>query len=178
MKQFVGLRGAGTATLVMAAGFLVFTCGAAGAGALDNWRFDNGADGAVTASLYANNKLITAGGAISYSPVLTIACRSDGEPRWSERLQLNDGVSASRTITMSVAVDQGHKVSETWSVGPRGKTLVRDGADGVKRLATASRLLLSWRFGLLSGRGEADFDLGGVGEAVGRLAGDCNTSPP
>ncbi len=79
---------------------------------------------------------------------------------------------------MSVAVDQGHKVSETWSVGPRGKTLVRDGADGVKRLATASRLLLSWRFGLLSGRGEADFDLGGVGEAVGRLAGDCNTSPP
>ncbi len=56
MKQFVGLRGAGTATLVMAAGFLVFTCGAAGAGALDNWRFDNGADGTITASLYANNK--------------------------------------------------------------------------------------------------------------------------
>jgi hypothetical protein len=56
--------------------------------------------------------------------------------------------------------------------------LVRDGADGIKRLEPASRLLLSWRFGLLSGRGEADFDLAGLGAAVGKIAGTCNIDPP
>jgi hypothetical protein len=42
----------------------------------------------------------------------TIACRADGEPRWSERLQLNDAVSARGTITMSVSVDEASKVNE------------------------------------------------------------------
>ena len=135
-------------------------------------------DGLVTASLYATNKLITGGGALSYSPILTIACRADGEPHWSEWLQLNDAVSASRTITMSVTLDQGSKFDESWSVGTRGRMLVRDGADGIKRLVAANRLLLSWRFGLLSGRGEADFDLAGFGEAVNQIAGTCNTDVP
>ena len=132
----------------------------------------------VTASLYATNKLITGGGALAYSPILTIACRADGEPRWSEWLQLIDAVSANRSISVSVTVDKGGKVNENWSVGTRGRMLVRDGADGIKRLVSASRLLLSWRFGLLSGRGQAEFDLTGVGEAVGQIAGTCNTDVP
>ncbi|TIS92976.1 hypothetical protein [Mesorhizobium sp.] len=165
--------------VVATALLLVSVCDVAEADSvLDNWRFDTGSDGLVTASLYATNKLITGGGALSYSPILTIACRADGEPRWSEWLQLNDAVSASRTITVSITVDQGKKINESWSVGTRGRMLVRDGADGVRRLVAASRLLLSWRFGLLSGRGEADFDLTGLDKAVGQIAGSCNTDLP
>lgn len=145
---------------------------------LGNWSVGSGNDGQITASLHASNKLITGGGALGYSPVLTLACRPDGEPRWSEWLQLNDAVSASRKITISVAVDGGGKTDESWSVGPRGRTLVRDGDDGIKRLASASRLTLSWRFGLLSGRGEADFELAGLSDAIGQLAASCRTDPP
>lgn len=145
---------------------------------LGNWHVDAGGDGQVTASLHATNKLITGGGALGYSPVLTLACRPGGEPRWSEWLQLNDAVSASRKITMSVMVDGGSKFDESWSVGPRGKLLVREGDDGIKRLVSANRLLLSWRFGLLSGRGEADFELAGLSEAIGQIAASCNTDPP
>lgn len=165
---------------VAAALVLAGACGVAHADAavVGDWRFAKDGDGLVTASLYATNKLITGGGALSYSPVLTIACRLDGEPRWTEWLQLNDAVSASRKITVTVAIDTRGRFDESWSVGPRGRMLVRDGADGVKRLVSANRLLLSWRFGLLSGRGQADFDLAGFDEAVGQIAGSCNTDPP
>jgi hypothetical protein len=113
LKLFVGIGGA-----VAAAFLLASACGIAQAGSvLDNWRFDTGSDGQVTASLHATNKLITGGGALSYSPILTIACRAKGEPRWSEWLQLNDAVSASRTITVSVTVNKASKVNESWSVG-------------------------------------------------------------
>ncbi|MBZ9794693.1 hypothetical protein [Mesorhizobium sp. ES1-4] len=157
---------------------LLFACDVAYANATAaSWRFTTG-DGLATASLHATNKLITGGGALSYSPVLTIACHTGGEPRWTEWLQLNDAVSASRKITMSLTVDGGGKFDESWSVGPRGRMLTRDGADGVRRLVPASRLLLSWRFGLLSGRGQADFDLAGLNDAVGQLAGSCDTDPP
>ncbi|RWD63582.1 MAG: hypothetical protein EOS36_12220 [Mesorhizobium sp.] len=168
-----------TRGVVVAAALLLATACVARAGPdLGNWRVDAGSDGQVTASLYATNKLITGNGALGYSPVLTLACRPGGEPRWSEWLQLNDAVSASRKITMSVMLDGGSKFDESWSVGPRGKLLVREGDDGIKRLVSASRLLLSWRFGLLSGRGEADFDLAGLSEAIGQMASSCNTDPP
>jgi hypothetical protein len=144
---------------------------------MGNWSVRSGNDGQITASLHASNKLITGGGALGYSPVLTLACRPDGEQRWSEWLQLDDAVSASRKITISVVVDGG-KTDESWSVGPRGRTLVRDGNDDIKRLVSANRLTLSWRFGLLSGRGEADFELAGLSEAIGQLAASCNTDPP
>ncbi|WP_188393889.1 hypothetical protein [Mesorhizobium sp. SARCC-RB16n] len=172
LRVFVELRRAAATVF-----FLALACGAAGA-STDNWRFDTGKDGLVTASVHATNKLITGGGALGYSPVLTIACRADGEPAWTEWLQLNDAVSASRKITVSVTIDRNSKFDESWSVGTRGRLLMRDGADGVKRLVPANRLLLSWRFGLLSGRGQADFDLAGFGEAVSQIAGSCKTDPP
>lgn len=174
MRLFVEVGYAAAVALV-----LVSVCGIAQADTvLDNWRFETGEDGFVSASLYASNKLIIGGGALSYSPILTIACRANGEPHWTEWLQLNDAVSSSRKITMSITLDQGSKFDESWSVGPRGRMLIRDGADGVKRLLAANRLRLSWRFGLLSGRGEADFDLAGFKEAVSQIAGSCNTDPP
>lgn len=166
---------------VVAAAALLFAAAAGVARAepaLGNWSVGAGNDGQITASLHASNKLITGGGALGYSPVLTLACRPDGEPRWSEWLQLNDAVSASRKITISVAVDGGGKTDESWSVGPRGRTLVRDGDDGIKRLASANRLTLSWRFGLLSGRGEADFELAGLSDVIGQIAASCKTDPP
>ncbi|TKB15986.1 MAG: hypothetical protein E5V75_15145 [Mesorhizobium sp.] len=175
MRQAFRTRG----VVVAAALLLAVVIDSAQAGPdLGNWRVDAGGDGQVTASLHATNKLITGGGALGYSPVLTLACRPGGEPRWSEWLQLNDAVSASRKITMSVMVDGGSKFDESWSVGPRGKLLVREGDDGIKRLVSANRLLLSWRFGLLSGRGEADFELTGLSEAIGQIAASCNTDPP
>ena len=168
-----------TRGVVIAAALLFAVAGVAqGEPDLGNWRVDAAGDGQVTASLYATNKLITGGGALGYSPVLTLACRPDGEPRWSEWLQLNDAVSASRKITMSVMVDGGSKFDESWSVGPRGKLLVREGDDGIRRLVSANRLSLSWRFGLLSGRGEADFDLAGLSEAIGQIAASCKTDLP
>ena len=175
MRLFFDMGLTVAAALVLAGAYGVAHADAAVVG---DWRFAKDGDGLVTASLYATNKLITGGGALSYSPVLTIACRLDGEPRWTEWLQLNDAVSASRKITVTVAIDTRGRFDESWSVGPRGRMLVRDGADGVKRLVSANRLLLSWRFGLLSGRGQADFDLAGFDEAVGQIAGNCNTDPP
>jgi hypothetical protein len=164
---------------IVAALVLASACGVARAGsAVGDWRFATDGDGLVTASLYATNKLVTGGGALSYSPVLTIACRPQGEPRWTEWLELNDTVSASHKITISVAVDGGRKFDESWSVATHGRMLIRDGADGIKRLVAANRLQLSWRFGLLSGRGQADFDLAGLGGAVGQIAGSCNADPP
>ncbi|CDX58633.1 conserved exported hypothetical protein [Mesorhizobium plurifarium] len=166
---------------VVAAAALLFAAATGAARAepdLGNWSVGAGDDGQITASLHASNKLITGGGALGYSPVLTLACRPDGQPRWSERLQLNDAVSASGKITISVIVDGGGRTDESWSVGPRGRTLVKDGDDGIRRLASANRLTLSWRFGLLSGRGEADFELAGLAEAIGQIAASCKTDPP
>ena len=163
---------------VVVAAVLLFAGAARAEPNLGSWSVAAGDDGQITASLHASNKLITGGGALGYSPVLTLACRPDGEPRWSEWLQLNDAVSASRKITISVIVDGGGKTDESWSVGPRGRTLVRDGDDGIKRLVSANRLTLSWRFGLLSGRGEADFELAGLSEAIGQIAASCKTDPP
>jgi len=157
---------------------LACTCGSGWAdGPLDRWQFGSDESGLVTASLYADSKLTAGGGALSYSPTLTIACRADGEPQWREWLQLSDTASKKKSITVSVTVD-GDKIDENWAVGGRGKTLSRDGADAVHRLLTAKQLTLSWRFGLLSARAEADFDLSGIGEAVARIAAACNTGQP
>lgn len=145
---------------------------------LDRWRFSKMDDGLATASLPAANKLMNSSGVLSYSPVLTIACRIGGDPHWSEWLRLNDAVSSGSTITMSVSVDEALAVDERWSATHRGKVLVRSGPEAVSRLLSADRLVLSWRFGLLSGRAEADFDLAGIAEAVRQLAEACQTSRP
>ena len=55
----------------------------------------------------------------------------------------------------------------------RARRLVRDGADGIRRLVFADRLavLAVWA---AVGRDEADFDLTGFSKAAGRIAGTCN----
>jgi hypothetical protein len=174
LKQFDAVRSFCAAALVLA-----FSCVVARADAdIDRWRFGEAGDGLVLTSLNATNKLMTAGGVLSYSPTLTIACRSAGEPRWTEWLQLNDAVSARKTITVAVAIGEGDGFEETWSVDGRGKMLVRDGETAVQRLLSADRLRLSWRFGLLAGRGEADFDLTGADRALRRIAEACKTDLP
>ncbi|WP_244484530.1 hypothetical protein [Mesorhizobium sp. Root552] len=143
----------------------------------DRWRFTTMDDGLVTASLAAVNKLTNNSGTLSYSPVLTIACRTGGDPQWSEWLRLNDMASGS-TVTVSVAIGDNQAVDERWVISRRGKVLIKSGPQAVSRLVPADRLALSWRFGLLSGRGEADFDLEGIGEVVGQLAEACQTTQP
>lgn len=147
-------------------------------GALDRWNFSNSDDGVATASLAAANKLTNNSGSLSYSPVLTIACRSGDDPQWSELLRLNDMASSSSTVTISVAIGDAEAFDERWTITRRGKVLVRTGPEAVSRLIPAERLALSWRFGLLSGRGEADFDLAGIDDVIGQLADACQTTRP
>lgn len=156
----------------------IFACAHSADAAFEHWRFGNGEDGLVIASLFATNKLVTGGGALSYSPSLTIGCHSEGEPRWTEWLQLNDAVSASKTIVMSVTIDGHKRADENWLVGQRGKVLVIEGKEVVKRLLSADDLTLSWRFGLLSGRGVAQFDLDGIDKAIEQIAAACNATVP
>jgi len=158
---------------------LALGCSAALASdAADRWRFGSAADGVITASIYADSMLVTGNGALGYSPVLTIACRPVGDPHWSEWLQLSDGVAASDTITVAVTVDHGSSVRENWLVASNSMTLMHDGADAVSRLASAKRLRLSWRFGLITGRVDADFFLAGAAEAIDRLAAECKIATP
>lgn len=145
--------------------------------AQERWQFGEGKDGQVTARLLATNKLSTAGGALSYSPVLTIACNREADPQWREWLKLNDKVSASGTIVMSVEID-ADSFEERWAVHRGGRVLFRAGADGISSLAPANHLSLSWRFGLLSGRGEARFDLAGTRAAIARIAASCGADVP
>jgi len=171
--QAMVMRRASAMTFALAA-----LCSTASADdASGRWRFGEAQNGHVTAALLATSKLSTAGGALSYSPVLTIACDMGGDPHWREWLGINDKVSAGGTITMRVTIDSD-SFDETWAVHRGGKVLFRAGADGVASLASAGRLSLSWRFGLLSGRGEARFDLTGAEEAIGRIAEACGTTPP
>jgi len=172
------MRATATMGRCMAVLMLAAVCSPARADdAPDRWRFGEGQNGQKTVSLLATNKLSTAGGALRYSPVLTVACTGGGDPQWRQWLELSDKVSARATAAVRVTVDAG-SFDEAWTVRRGGKTLFRDGADAVARLVRANRLALSWRFGLLSGRGAADFDLAGAGRAIGRLAEGCGTALP
>ncbi|MFE0014378.1 hypothetical protein ACFWXH_06020 [Mesorhizobium sp. NPDC059054] len=144
----------------------------------DRWRFGSAPDGSITASVSADSIIAIGSGALGYRPVLTIACRPDGEPQWSEWLQLNDGVAAGDTITVVVSVDGGQNFKEDWSVSNGSRTLMRPGTDAVSRLASAKHLRLSWRFGVITGRAKADFFLGGAAAAIDRLAAECKIATP
>jgi hypothetical protein len=143
------------------------------------WRLGSGPNGQVTASIFSINTLsIGSSRVIDYHPVLTIACYPGGEPRWSLSVQLKDPVSASGAINVSVRLDNGGAKAEQWTPGFQGRGFSKDGSSAVARLLQAKRLRLSWRFGLLAGRGEAIFNLSGVKEAVAGLAGACGVGLP
>lgn len=92
---------------------LAFGCSAAQADdVVDRWRFGSAPDGSITASVFADSIIAIGSGALGYRPVLTIACRPDGEPQWSEWLQLNDGVAGGNSITVAVSLDRGENVKE------------------------------------------------------------------
>nr|WP_292837213.1 hypothetical protein [Mesorhizobium sp.] len=173
MMRATVMRRGGAAALALAS----LCCGAFADDAPERWRFGDGESGQATAALLATNKLSAGGGALSYSPILTIACDPGGEPHWREWLWINDKISADEAVTVRVTIDSD-SFNERWAVRRGGKVLFRAGADGVAALASAGRLSVSWRFGFLSGRGEADFDLTGVRQAVGRIADACGTVPP
>jgi hypothetical protein len=144
-----------------------------------SWRMGGGPDGQVTASIFSINTLsVGSSRVIYYHPVLTVACHPGGAPRWSQSLQLKDPVSASSAIDVSVRLDNGGEKAEQWTPGFQGRSFSKDGSAGVARLLQAKRLRLSWRFGLLAGRGEAIFNLSGLKEAVAGLAAACGVEMP
>lgn len=164
---------------VLAASIWLFGAAQASGQGSYTWRLGSGPDGQVTASIFSINTLsVGSSRVIDYHPVLTIACHPGGEVRWSQSLQLKDPVSASGAINVSVRLDNGGEQAEQWVPGFQGRSFSKEGNAGVARLLQAKRLRLSWRFGLLAGRGEAVFDLSGVKDAVARLAGGCGVEIP
>lgn len=141
------------------------------------WRLGSGPNGEFTASIFSVNTLsIGSSRVIDYHPTLTIACRPGGE--WSQTLHLKDAVSGNGAVNVSVRLDNGGERTEQWALGFQNRSFSRNGSGDVARLLQARRLRLSWRFGLLAGRGEAVFNLSGVREAVAGLAGACGSKLP
>lgn len=165
---------------VLAASIWLFGAAQASGQGSYTWRLGSGPDGQVTASIFSINTLsVGSSRVIDYHPTLTIACRPGGEPHWSVSLQLKDSVSArGGAINVSARIDNGGEQAEQWVPGFQGRSFSKEGNAGVARLLQAKRLRLSWRFGLLAGRGEAVFDLSGVKDAVARLAGACGVEMP
>lgn len=165
---------------VLAAFILLFGAAHSGGQGRYTWQSGSGPDGQVTASIFSMNTLsVGSSRVIDYHPTLTIACRPGGEPRWNVSLQLKDPVSArGGAVNVSARIDNGGEEAERWTPGFQGRGFSKDGSSAVARLLQAKRLRLSWRFGLLAGRGEAVFDLSGVERAVAGLASACGVEMP
>lgn len=158
-----GLLSAGACIATMPAAF----------GQGDGWRISNGRDGVITASVVSIGTLrVGSSRVIEYHPTFTIGCRPTAEGQWSQSVQLRDPVAGDQTVDLSLRID-GRVVSERWALGFQKRSFSREGDDGIARLLGARRLKVVWRFGFLSGRGEADFDLTGLQDAVARIARMC-----
>jgi len=143
------------------------------------WQSGSGPDGQATASIFSMNTLsVGSSRVIDYHPTLTIACRPGDAANWSVALQLKDPISARAAANVSVRLDNGEESIEQWSPGFQSRGFSKQGSSEVARLLQAKRLRLSWRFGLLTGRGEAIFDLSGIEGAVSALAQACGIDLP
>jgi hypothetical protein len=143
------------------------------------WQSGRTPDGQVTASILSLNTLsVGSSRVIDYHPTLTIACHPGGAGNWSVALRLKDPISARAAANVSVRLDNGRESVEQWTPGFQGRGISRQGSGEVARLLQAKRLRLSWRFGLLAGRGEAIFDLSGIKDAIARLAAECGADLP
>jgi hypothetical protein len=166
-----------TATVIAAAFWLAGAAQSSGQGY--TWRMGSGPGGEATASIFSINTLsVGSSRVIDYHPTLTIACRPGGEPQWRVSLQLKDSVPARAAANVAVRLDNGGENSEQWTPGFQGRGFSKTGSSEVARLLRAKRLRLSWRYGVLSGRGEAVFNLSGAQDAVAALAGACGTELP
>lgn len=168
-RIFIGLLAMGTC----------ITTAPAALGQSDPWRIANGRDGAITASVVSIGTLsVGSSRVIEYHPTFTIGCRpAEAGGGWSQALQLRDPVAGDRSVDLSLRVD-GSAISEQWTLGFQKRSFSREGKDGVARLLGARHLKIMWRFGFLAGRGEADFDLAGLQEAVTRIGHMCGDELP
>ncbi|MBA3446760.1 MAG: hypothetical protein H0T56_03970 [Pseudaminobacter sp.] len=141
------------------------------------WRLGE-SSGLVTASMFSINTLSRGSSrVIDYHPVFIIGCKPDGEPRWTQTVQLKDPVSGDRFIDLAITVD-GKRFSERWALGFQDRGFSRNGNEAVARLLRARRLKIVWRIGFLAGNGQADFSLAGIDEAVRGIAESCGIDPP
>lgn len=139
----------------------------------DGWRIVNGRDGLITASVISIGTLsVGSSRVIEYHPTFTIGCRPTEGDGWSQSVQLRDPVAGNQLVDLSLRID-GNVVSEQWALGFQKRSFQREGKDGITRLLGAKRLKIVWRFGLLAGRGEADFNLVGLEDAATRISRMC-----
>lgn len=139
----------------------------------DPWRIVDGRNGEITASVISIGTLsVGSSRVVEYHPAFTIGCRLAEGGGWSQSVQLRDPVAGDQSVDLSLRID-GSVISEQWALGFQKRSFSREGKDGIVRLLGAKRLKIVWRFGLLAGRGEADFDLAGFREAVARIGHMC-----
>lgn len=141
----------------------------------DSWRIGKGHDGTITASVVSIGTIsVRSSRVIDYHPTFTIGCRPTEGDGWRQSIQLRDPVAGDQLVEISLRID-GDLVSERWALGFQKRSFYKEGKDGVARLLGARHLKIVWRFGLLAGRGEADFNLAGLPDAlarIGRMCGD------
>lgn len=144
----------------------------------DAWRIGDGRDGTITASVVSIGTLrVGSSRVIEYHPTFTIECRPAGSGEWSQIVQLRDPVAGDQAVELSLRID-GSTVSEQWALGFQRRSFSRAGKDGIVRLLGASRMKVAWRFGFLAGRGEVDFNLTGIRDAVARISQMCGDELP
>jgi hypothetical protein len=139
----------------------------------DGWRIVTSRDGLITASVVSIGTLsVGSSRVIEYHPTFSIGCRPTEAGSWSQSVQLRDPVAGDQLVDLSLRID-GSVVSEQWALGFQKRSFQRDGKEGITRLLGAKQLKIAWRFGLLAGRGEADFNLSGLQDAVARIGRMC-----
>lgn len=144
----------------------------------DGWRFGNGSNGQVTASVFSTNTMSTdSSRVIEYHPVFTIGCRPGASPNWTQSIQLRESLSKRQAIDLDLRID-GSTFSEQWTLGFQNRSFFMDGDAAVARLLGARRFRAVWRISFLSGNGEADFNLTGISDALTKIAGSCGVPLP
>ncbi|MDQ6433089.1 hypothetical protein RB623_03370 [Mesorhizobium sp. LHD-90] len=169
------MRFVAPAVLVLVA--VLFGLAPAAAQQAGRWKVAEGREQA-SATLYSLNTLTTGTRTIDYRPALVLSCEARRYPVWRKVVQLRQTVSGDGRAGVTIRFDNGGAFGEEWVLAQMGRALQTDGEEQIARLTRARRFFLSWRFGVFAGRGEAVFDLAGIGETVARLAKTCGVDAP
>ena len=177
-QKLTALRGA----LVAAA--LILISGAAAADELGVWKLaqTRTPDGSAihSASIVA---IVSADptGVVDEEPVvLSISCRTRGEPRWSQTLHLNDAMSSSGETTVEVSIDGAEPEEKIWIVDESKRVMMRDAPADIAKLRNATTLTLEWSWGWswLWLSEEAQFALGEMRPVLYLLSKSCGVPQP
>lgn len=151
---------------------------------LGPWHLDRAAapDGAAvyTASLYSTTLLDAGGDGADYAPTLTFACRTKGEPRWSQWLRFDESLTSGGETDVDVSIDGGEPIEQPWKVGTDRRMLLREDASDIAALKHATRVTLAWNWGWswLWLSDEASFELVEFPTVIYTLSKSCGIAEP